>query len=60
MREREKFMRWFEAEQSKGLIDIKFFAVEVTMASSEDIFREANVIQDALDDKRIEELGGVF
>lgn len=45
--ETAKFLRWYEAEKQKGLVDIHFFPGNITSTTTqEDFFREVNLVND--------------
>lgn len=45
--EAEKFMAWYKQEKEGGLVDVKFFVGEVSQATSESFFREANEMNES-------------
>lgn len=48
--EEEKFVEWYEdAKQNRGLIDIKFYAGDLTGTNTEDFYREVNHFNEQLD-----------
>ena len=50
MTQKEKYLQWFkEAKETKGLIDVKFYAGDIKLSSQEEYYREANHFNEQLD-----------
>lgn len=45
--ETEKFLAWYAAEKQKGLMDIKFFTKDISMASVESFCADFNKLESA-------------
>ena len=55
MLEQEKFLKWHAEEKGRGLVDIKFFVGDGSVAknaTSEEFFREANYVNDLYEQKK--------
>ncbi len=55
MLEQENFLKWHAEEKSRGLVDIKFFVGDGSVAknaTSEEFFREANYVNGLYEQKK--------